>query len=204
MTTNNLIPTQVERVLHALHPGQLYEAPDLEVFDRHLRPEAMRMLLSRVADQNCLIAELEPALSEMDRSNHLHIGLCSLPSWSKFNRGLEGHARLAALRDHGGSIVYWNIDLSRVGPFWKGFWNRFTEHRGRVIPELSNEPSSSEWTEGVSSTRDVLASFNLRELPPDVLALPVHWLKTHMSAMLMQRGQSPHPTVENGLFTDLD
>ena len=197
------IESRIEQALRRTHPTGKYEELALDRLDPYTTSRQLKSLLQRVNSSQFARADIELASSEMERSHILHVGLDNGPSWGEFNRAVSGEERLTCLREHGGSLLYWNIQLSRVGPFWTGYWNEFAERRGRIMPELVSAPSSYDWVRIIDDTQSILASSGFTEVDQALLDIPVTWMTTASGYLLEGRGQNPSPTVQDCLFNDI-
>jgi hypothetical protein len=194
---------RIEQALKRMHPTGKYEEIALDRLDPYTTSRQLKSLLQRVNRSHLPIADIELASSDMERSHILHIGRGSGPSWGEFNRSMSDEERLTSLREHAGSLTYWNIQLSRVGQFWTGYWNEFTVQRGRIMPDIVPAPSDYEWLKIISETRAILTSTGLTEVEQALLDVPVTWMTSAAGYLLDERGRSPSPTVQNCLFNDI-
>jgi hypothetical protein len=69
-------------------------------------------------------------------NTHNDRGVSTAPDWQAFNREYVDKARVAAIAECGGNVVYWNILLSLMGPFWTDHWNSFTMVEGTLCPSV--------------------------------------------------------------------
>src|SRR4051812_43575882 len=138
------IPTPIEREVRRVHADGKYENLLIDLLDAYTSPGALRSLLQALNSSPALVAELELASQAADRSHTLHIGQRSRPSWERFNRALPDFARVDELQKNG-SLLFWNVQLSRVGPFWTSYWNNFVLENGKPTPKLLTDPPGFEW-----------------------------------------------------------
>ena len=192
-----------DRAIRRVHPSGEFEEPLLDRFDEHLGSDRLTFLLRQVRAVPSATADLELPTTPAERSCTLYVGVEGAPRWACFNRELLGRQRLIALRSYGGEIAFWIIMISRVGPFWMSYWNRFQEHGGEVVPEVATELPWSPWPRITNGIRAVLTQFGLREVDTAVLDTPIYWMSTAVGYLLEQRGRSPLPTVYHSLFGDI-
>jgi hypothetical protein len=197
------VPASVERVMRRVHRDGRYESVAPGSFDAHLSDRDLQSLVKRVNSIPGARAVLELAAQLMDRSHTLHVSEADRPTWEEFNRLATEPERLHELRAVGEPLLYWNIRLSRLGPFWASTWNRFFVRRGRVGVEVCAEPAGFEWHTIICRVTDTLQSLKLEHLDYEVLDKPVPWLSSSADYLLESRGQYPGPTVYNVLFEDL-
>ena len=195
--------TGIEEVLRRLHPTGAYEGLVLENLDQHWPAGGVLSLLEQVGGASGLSACLEPLDFPVQRRHVLHIGLQEAPDWEEFNRLLSPSERAEALEGNGGSIAYWNILLSRLGPFWTGNWNVFGEKEGNIEPELSEVPHSFEWGIAVNRVHEIFSQFYLAEVDSGSLFTLVSWM-TLSRKYWSPAGTPPpkHPTLYDALFED--
>jgi len=196
------IPSRVDAVLRRMHPTGKYEDLLAERLDQHLSWDQLHTLVRDLKMIPGVCVYLDPAESEDDRSHVIYVGTALAPAWDSFNRVLSDPEREAALHSLG-SITYWIIRLSRVGPFWMDFWNQFVRLGHRIVPEFSTRAPTLEWQFITSTVSSILSSYSLEFLSSASLHVPVNWMTTDERDLLVERGLDPTPTVYDGLFSNL-
>jgi hypothetical protein len=198
MTDSHLPPT-LDRELREAHPTSVYEEIDPGALDRHLEGEELKRLLAAVNAVSGARVSASVVEEVWERSHMVHVGASDAPAFHEFV--VLGGARVSLIREHGGSIPYWIIHLSRVGPYWTAYWNDWRVKDGRPHIEM-RAPGSPEWTSIVERVSSLLAERGWREIGPEVLDLHLPWLSTLSADVLVERGASPHPTVHDALFAE--
>ena len=194
---------RIDEVLRRLHPTGRYEDLALGMMDHHWAEEGPSHLLNQLIAVPGVSACLELAEFEMERRHVLHVGRQEAPTWQEFHRLFSDEDRREALQEGGGSIVYWNILLSRLGPFWTSYWNEFIEQGGRIVPEPSSAPDTFEWKIVVNGVEEILRDEGLTRVSRELLDRPVQWLSVspdHHSPVARKIG---NPTVYDALFEDI-
>lgn len=193
----------IDRWLRLAHPGGIYEEPAREAWDRHFSAPVLERTLEELFDIPGTRSVVAVPEWEVERSYTVYMGLETAPSWEEFNRGLTGPQRSRTLEKLGGAIDYRVIRLSRIGPFWMDFWNRFEARRGRIEAVLIAGPETPTWIAAEPRVRALLSQAGLSEVRRPLLDAPVPWLSTVLADELARRGRTPHPTVQEALFIDL-
>jgi hypothetical protein len=190
--------TEVERALRRVYPTGTLDEPDLEALDQHLRGDRLEALFHAIASLRGLNAVLEV---EIVRSHVLRIGTDDTPDWERLNREFGDRQRKAAVAAAREGLLYWNIMLSRIGPFWSEYWNLFQVREGIVVPEVVHQPRSSQWMTIINQVRPALATFGVCQVSEDMLAVPVPWLT--VSSEIASKAPPRRATVYDGLFSDI-
>jgi hypothetical protein len=172
------------------------DEPVVDLLDRHFA-RGLRALADAVGSVPGATAVLEP---EVVRSHVLHVGLSVAPDWQAFNREYARQARAAAIRERDGEIVYWNILLSRIGPFWTDYWNGFRVVDGLARPVQIGAPESAGWTSIRREVANCLAWFGLKLVGGDLLGLRVSLSDEKDRSTSTGADQ---PTVYDALFSDV-
>lgn len=188
--------------MKAAHPTRRYEDLRLET-PPDLLDNKLQLLLLDLGHSGFLTADLDLPSYAMERSATLHIGKSGLPRWGELNRTYSGVERRTFVRDALETVLYWNIQLSRLGPFWIGYWNTFVLTKGEVRVEVCAPPESTDWRHIIDTTTATLRKHHYTAVPKELLDQPVQWLTTAQAYLLTDRNQPPHPTVSNVLFYDL-
>jgi hypothetical protein len=186
----------IRRVLSQVYPTGALEDLTPDVLDVHLDNERLDALLGSVARVDGLTVVFEP---ELVKSHCLHVGVAGAPDWEAFNRELSLRQRVSAVAERNGQIVYWNILLSRLGPFWTDYWNTFEVRKNQAVPSLTEPSTTPEWTAVRSNVRRVLGSFGLRRVGRELSSLRTEWLAHHGDP----RSSGPRPTVFDALFSEM-
>jgi hypothetical protein len=186
----------LRRGLERVYPSGVVRDPDHNVMDAHLPPQALDALLSALAGVQHLNAVVEP---DTGKSHMLRIGLDDAPDWEILNRRLSSRERREAVMRRDG-ILYWNVMLSRVGPFWTGYWNRFFVSAGQVVPALTDPGCGMVWPKLIKDVTDTLAAHELKQVDPSLLKATVPWLR-----MVADPSSTTHSgvTVYDAVFSDL-
>jgi hypothetical protein len=192
----------IERTIRGLHPSGRYEDLSPDRLDAHLAVRQLESVVGQVNATPEASADLEMAAQSLERRHILHVTEKGRPSWHQFNRFLTDEARVNILRRQG-ALLYWNIRLSRVGPFCTSYWNEFVLRRGIITPELSSSPTGDEWKRIIRSVEAILAASGLTWVPPDLLERPIPWLFSTADYLLESRRRFPGPTAYHVLFGDL-
>jgi len=203
MKVDGSVLPRIDETLHRLHPTGRYEDLALGMMDHHWAEEGPSHLLNQLIAVPGVSACLELAEFEMERRHVLHVGRQEAPTWQEFHRLFSDEDRREALQEGGGSIVYWNILLSRLGPFWTSYWNEFTEQGGRIAPELCTPPDSFEWKTVVVNVEELLRGEGLTRVNPELLDRPVRWLLVSPEHHSPVAGGAGNPSVYYALFEDL-
>jgi hypothetical protein len=164
----------IDRALRHAYPTMVLDELDVAVLDRDPTEERLTKMLSSIASTPHLTAVLE---AEIGRAHVLHVNCANAPDWQQLNREFSGPERERAVVTSGGRIVYWNILLSRIAPFWTGHWSMFQVEHGTVFPRVVPEEAGKMWTQVTSAVRSILASYGFREVSQELLDSPVKSLR---------------------------
>jgi hypothetical protein len=187
----------VDRVLRSAYPSLVLEDLDPDALDKHLPLDQLPALLERLSVIRGMNAVIEP---EIVRSHLLHVGRDEYPDWESFNRGSSRSERNVAIAEAGGELAFWNILLSRVGPFWTAYWNTFRIRQERVVPELTEQPADVRWSAIMKAVQAELGSSGIYEVDPRLRGDSITWLRyTHDDADEHSRS----PTIYDALFSDV-
>jgi hypothetical protein len=162
------------RVLQRLCPADDTSRPRAPHFDRHFGA-CIEALSEELGATAFAVVELDPLDYEFERSYTVYIGRSSAPSWMEFNREMEEPERTRVLRTEAEPLVYWVLRLSRVAPYWAGYWNQFDLKQGRVRPNVAAQPSSWEWASIAGQVRKTLAERGIEELSQPTLDASLPW-----------------------------
>jgi len=197
--TDPHLPPPLDRELRDAHPTGVYEELDARTLDRHLGREELKRLLVEVNAVPGARARIAVATEAWERSHVMYAGASNAPAFDEFFA--LGGARVALIHEHGRSIPYWIIHLSRVGSYWTAHWSNWRVKEGRLDIGM-RAPGSPEWRSIVERVSSILAERGWREIGPDVLDHHLPWLSTRSANALVARGGSPHPTVHDALFAE--
>lgn len=185
---------RIAQAVIRVYPSGRYSEYRANLLDQHYEEGQLERLLGAIGSVPLAVAELDALDSDGDKSHTLYVGLAARPSWIDFNRRLEEQQRLRTLRATDEPLVYGTIRLSRVGPFWMSYWNRFRAKDRKAVPELIDEPTSWEWSSIVAQLRKILAGHQITELGAGILDARITSL---------ERKSSVEPlTVRECLFSD--
>jgi hypothetical protein len=180
----------VERCVRVVYPSGHIEEPDLAAVDLHLDSDGVARLANAIVAGPCATAATE---LEVVKSHIIHVGGCDAPDWEEFNRGMTPPERRAAVARCEDGLAYWNVKVSRMGPFWTGYWNTFRLQGDRVVPESSGVPGEYEWVEILRHTKTVLSSNGLLEISREMLDRTLRWFGRNEDGV----------TVYDALFSDI-
>jgi hypothetical protein len=182
----------VQRAANLAYPARDISEPDPARVDLDVPEHLLAALGSRIASLGVTVV----AQPEVVRSHMLYVGLHDFPDWQHLNRSLTGAARVSEVSRHPEGIPYWIIMISRLGPFWHGYWNVFRMRDGRVVPEWARDHRAGDWPHIRRGVSRIFADVNLCEVRRDVLDARVKW--------------SPEPrtthkpvTIYDALFSDV-
>lgn len=198
-----IIPSDLEATIRRAHPGGAYGSLDLDGLDKHLSPERLRSLAERMQTHVLLQVEIVPPEPEYDRSFTCYIRRRTEPSWIEFNRIMDPDERRLAVQERISPLVYWIIQLSRLGPYWRGYWNRFEEADGRVVAEGCARPENDEWEGIVEHVSDALTASGFQEIEEALLQERVPWLEAEGVSTLRSARSGTPPTVYECVFSEI-
>lgn len=198
-----MIPPGVDRALRAAHPTGHYGVLDADALDEHLTPDRIESLLAELRANFLVEAEIAPPEPDYDRSFVCYVGLRSGPGWHEFNREFSEDQRLTEVRNRLSPLVYWVIQLSRLGPYWTGYWNSFEEADGRISPATASPPDDADWLSAIQHVSEVLHVQRFEEIGNSTLGAPVAWLDASDIPTLRSTGKDTGPTVYECLFSEI-
>ncbi|HYW10029.1 MAG TPA: hypothetical protein VE913_23890 [Longimicrobium sp.] len=193
------LPT-LDRAAHRVYPTQFFDELDTSVADTHLSMEHLDDVLQAIASISGITAVVEV---EMVKTHVLHVGLESAPTWEELNRVFTPRERVSAVARSGADLLYWNILLSRFGPFWTGYWNRFDRKQGRVVAKLVNQGDSEEWCRIRAHVTAAFSTFGLREVPSELLDSRLSWLDVRDSHGTAHQRDGRGPSIYDAFFSDV-
>lgn len=198
-----MIPEGVVRAIRRAHPTGRYADVEQCVLDAHLSLDRIRDLIEDLERQVLLRVDIVPPEPDYDRSFVGYVGRRSDPGWLEFNRTLGPHERLEEVRGRLSPLLFWVIQLSRLGPYWWGSWNQFVEVDGRIAAEVAPQPEGPEWRSIIEHVTAVLEDHQFEQIDESVLQAPVAWLDATDIPTLRSLGKGTGPTVYECLFSEV-
>jgi hypothetical protein len=190
---------EVEKALQRAYPTKVIDELHVSILDSDLPSDRLRDLFNSIAS-----TPQSKAVFEVDvgKAHVVHVGYEGVPDWEELNREFTSRERFVAIAESGGGILYWNILLSRIAPFWAGYWNFFQVKNDEVCPEIVAEDTGDVWTHVTFSVRSTLASYGLHEVSQALLDSPVTWL--HPEPNSKPAGSTTHRlTVYDAIFSEV-
>lgn len=166
--------SELEPHLRRVYPsGDLYEARVGEL-DVRFRSRFQSDLAGDLRAIPGIAAEVMPLDLPWSRSCTVNVGLDRSASWVRFNRARNEGEREGTLERAGGSVAFWTVQMSRVGPVWTGVWNEFPRRNKAVVPVIVPEPPG--WRGAATAVTTVLSRHRVTEMPSELLNQPVSWM----------------------------
>lgn len=162
----------INRVLRIAYPTGVLADLGEQSLDKHMGLDEILLFVQEISRNGLVTAVLEP---EVVKSHVLHVGLSGDPDWELLNREMTDEQRSDVVRRRG-HVAYWNLLLSRIGPFWTGYWNTFQLMNGRVLPSWSESVVSGAWPRIRSTVSTVLSDAGFIEVPHRLWNAPVNLL----------------------------